>query len=106
MESRAKATASSQLLPSENTFDGRSSDRPAKINERLKLGKPGRALNGDLWVSLPQEFQATGQPIALFRDQIMRSRYAGATPSALTSSAPTRVPTSLTRFSTRSTGVR
>ncbi len=25
-------------------------DRLAKINERLKLGKPGRALNGDLWV--------------------------------------------------------
>lgn len=40
------------LLPAENTFGGRSSDRLAKINERLKLGKPGRALNGALWVEL------------------------------------------------------
>ena len=38
-------------MPSEAGFGGRSSDRLAKINERPKLGKPGRALNGDLWVS-------------------------------------------------------
>ena len=37
-------------MSSEDGFGGRSSDRQAKINERLKLGKPGRALNGDLWV--------------------------------------------------------
>ena len=42
----------SHFLPFEAGFGGRSSDRLAKINERLKLGKPGRALNGDLWVAL------------------------------------------------------
>ena len=38
-------------------------DRLAKINERLKLGKPGRALNGDLWV-----LQSPDQKCDLERD--------------------------------------
>lgn len=33
-------------------FGDRSRARLAKINERLKLGVWGRALNGDLWVFL------------------------------------------------------
>lgn len=48
-----RKTGMSHFLPSDAGFGGRSSDRLAKLNERLKLGKPGRALNGDLWVVLP-----------------------------------------------------
>lgn len=53
----------SHFLPFEAGFGGRSSDRLAKINERLKLGKPGRALNGDLWV-----LQSPDQKCDLERD--------------------------------------
>lgn len=38
------------FLPSDADFGSRSIARLAKINERLKLGMLGRALNGDLWV--------------------------------------------------------
>lgn len=31
-------------------YEGLSTGRLAKMNERLKLGIPGRALNGGLWV--------------------------------------------------------
>lgn len=40
------------FLPSDADFGSRSIARLAKINERLKLGMLGRALNGDLWVSI------------------------------------------------------
>jgi hypothetical protein len=40
----------SHFLPSDADFGGRSIVCLAKINERLKLGMPGRA-NGDLWVA-------------------------------------------------------
>lgn len=48
---REGTTAKSHFLPSDADFGGRSIARLAKINERLKLGMLGRALNGDLWVS-------------------------------------------------------
>ena len=46
-----RANGRSDFLPSEASVGGRTKDRLAKINERLKLGMPRKALNGRLWVS-------------------------------------------------------